>query len=164
MAKKRSVDTPATRVLKESNCAFVIHNYESDDESTSFGAEAADGIGVSRDRVYNTILAKADNKTVVAILPVSAELDYTVLASTVGAEAAAPLDEEVVTKITGYQLDGVSPLGFKKKRSTVVDTSALDFKTIFVSAGQHGFEVEVAPQDLIDLLHARSAPIARFYH
>ncbi|MFZ1362300.1 MAG: aminoacyl-tRNA deacylase [Candidatus Nanopelagicales bacterium] len=163
MAKKRSVDTPATRILKEANCAFVIHNYESDDEATSFGAEAADGIGVSRDRVYSTVLARADKKTIVAILPVSAELDYEVLAAAVGASGATAADEARVAKITGYELDAVSPLGFKKKRATVIDTSALDFKTIFISAGRHGFEVEVSPTDLIDLLHARTAPIARFY-
>lgn len=163
MAKKRSVDTPATRILKESNCAFVIHNYESDNEATSFGAEAADGIGVSRDRVYNTVLAQAGKKKVVAILPVSAVLDFEVLAATVGADSAEPLDEAAVAKVTGYQIDAVSPLGFKKKRATVIDTSALDFQTIFISAGQHGFEVEVSPKDLIDLLHARTAPIARFY-
>lgn len=163
MAKKRSVDTPATKMLKEANCAFVIHNYESDNEATSFGAEAADGIGVSRDRVYNTVLARAGKKTIVAIFPVSAELDYEVLAAAVGEGTATAADEARVAKITGYELDAVSPLGFKKKRATVVDTSALDFQTIFISAGQHGFEVEVSPTDLIDLLHARTAPIARFY-
>lgn len=163
MAKKRSVDTAATRMLKKANCPFVIHNYESDPEATSYGAEAADGIGASRNRVYRTIIAKADKQTVVAIVPVSAILDLEALAATVGASEAAPMEREKVFKATGYELTGVSPLGLKKKRTTVLDASALDFKTIFVSAGQHGFEVEVSPTDLVNLLHARTAPIARFY-
>ena len=163
MAKKRSVDTAATRMLKDAKCAFVIHNYESDPEATSYGAEAADGIGVSRDRVYRTVVTKADKRTVVAIIPVSAVLDYEALASTVGATDSHPLDRDKILKVTGYEPKGVSPLGLKKKKATVIDSSALEFKTIFVSAGQHGFEVEVSPTDLAELLHARTAPIARFY-
>lgn len=163
MAKKRSVDTPATKMLKEANCAFVIHNYESDPEATSYGAEAADGMGISRDRVYRTIVTKADKKTTIAIIPVSAVLDEEALAATVGAEEAHPVDPEKAHKVSGYELNSVSPLGLKKPRPTVLDASALDFKTIFVSAGRHGFEVEVSPTDLVNLLHARTAPIARFY-
>lgn len=44
---------------------------------------------------------------------------------------------------------------------TVVDASALDHETVLVSAGRRGLEIELAPQDLVALISATVAPIAR---
>ena len=69
-----------------------------------------------------------------------------------------------------------SPPGRKKRRGsrprrertvrptrlrTVVDRSALDFDTVFVSAGRRGLELELAPDDLVRLTEATVAAIAR---
>lgn len=163
MGKKRSVDTAATELLKAEQCAFVIHSHEVSPEQVSGGTAAADGIGVARDRVFQTIVAKADHQTVIALTPVSALMDFELLAATVGANQAKPMVPDKLTKLTGYPLDSISPIGLKKPKPTIVDISALDFRTIFVPAGKRGFEIEISPVDLVALLHARTAPIARFY-
>lgn len=62
---------------------------------------------------------------------------------------------------TGYVLGGVSPLGQKKRLKTVMDASALEWETVFVSAGKRGLEIELSPADLKALLGAVVASITQ---
>jgi Cys-tRNA(Pro)/Cys-tRNA(Cys) deacylase len=66
-----------------------------------------------------------------------------------------------VERSTGYVLGGVSPLGQKKRLRTFIDSSADDFTTIFISAGRRGLEIELSPNDLINLLDAKITQIGQ---
>ena len=70
-------------------------------------------------------------------------------------------DPRAAERSTGYVLGGISPLGQRRPHPTVVDATALDHPTIFVSAGRRGLEVELAPTDLVRLTSAVTAPIGR---
>ena len=47
----------------------------------------------------------------------------------------------------------------KKKLHTVIHESANNFEKIVFSAGKRGYQVEVAPADLIKLVNAETADI-----
>ena len=90
-------------------------------------------------------------------------------ATNFGEEAAAALGGKKATlaqpalaeKRTGYVVGGISPVGQKTRLRTVVDASALEHPSIFVSGGRRGFDIEVAPEDLVRVTEASTAPIAR---
>jgi Cys-tRNA(Pro)/Cys-tRNA(Cys) deacylase len=96
----------------------------------------------------------------VGIVPVSGTLDLKAVAAALGAKKAVMADPKLAERRSGYVLGGISPLGQRRPSPTVLDHSALGFETILVSGGRRGLDVELAPQDLIRLTGAQTAPIS----
>lgn len=153
--------TPATLTLTAAGLPFTPHAYEHDASVSSFGLEAADALGLDPKRVFKTLMADVDGRLVVAIVPVSGMLDLKALASAVGGKKAAMADARLAERRTGYVVGGISPIGQKTRHSTVLDETAELFDTVFVSGGRRGFDIELAPADLIAVTDAIVAAIAR---
>jgi len=62
-------------------------------------------------------------------------------------------------KTTGYIRGGCSPIGMKKKFPTYIDITAKNFDSILVSAGKRGLQIELAPEDLANLVNGDFADI-----
>jgi len=155
--------TPGINAAKKSNVSFKIHEYSHDASSQSYGLEAAEKMGVSQQRVFKTLVVKIDNKDlVVGVIPVNSLLSMKLIAKAVRAKKAVMAEKSDVERSTGYVLGGVSPLGQKKRLETIIDFSALEFSTIYVSAGRRGLEIELAPQDLASLTNAKLADISQY--
>ena len=92
-------------------------------------------------------------------IPVAATLDLKKAAKAVGEKSVAMLPSRELLPLTGYVHGGCSPVGMKKQFSTVFHQSCLDQDTIYVSAGKIGFQVEVAPQAILDLVRATTADV-----
>ena len=129
--------TPAIDTARKAKVEFRTHQYEHDPSSESYGEEAAVNMGVDSDRVFKTLVISQDDKALsVAIVPVSRQLDLKLFAKSIGVKKVMMADKKRVERTTGYVLGGVSPLGQKKKLATVIDESAADYETVFVSAGR----------------------------
>ncbi|MGW0081803.1 Cys-tRNA(Pro) deacylase [Streptomyces sp. NPDC003393] len=159
--KKQSGGTPATVALTAAGVDHTVHSYDHDPSHPSYGEEAAEAMGVSPERVFKTLVADVDGSLTVAVVPVSGSLDLKALASAVGGKRAAMADPALAERTTGYVRGGISPLGQRKKLRTVLDASATAHRTICVSAGRRGLEVELKPEDLATLTEAVLAPIGR---
>jgi Cys-tRNA(Pro)/Cys-tRNA(Cys) deacylase len=160
-SKSSSGGTPATVALTRAGIAFTTHAYEHDPAAASYGMEAAQVLGLPPEQVFKTLLADVDGALVVGIVPVARKLDLKALASAVGGKKAAMADPAVAERTTGYVVGGISPLGQKKALRTVLDDSALAHPTVYVSGGKRGFDLGLAPADLVSLTRAITAPIAR---
>jgi Cys-tRNA(Pro)/Cys-tRNA(Cys) deacylase len=152
--------TPATALLTRQKVAHRVHAYAHDPRTGSYGTEAASALGIAPRQCFKTLVAEVDGALVVAVVPVSGSLDLKALAAAVGGKRAAMADPDSAERATGYVRGGISPLGQRKKLPTVVDASATDLGTMFVSAGRRGLEIELAPADLVRLTAATVAPIA----
>ena len=152
--------TPAINAAKKKKIAYKVHQYTHDPSHDSYGKEAAEKLGIAEERVYKTLVVQLDKGSLtVAVIPVSSMLSMKQIAKAAGAKKAAMADKEQVERATGYVLGGVSPLGQKKRLVTVIDSSAKDFPTIFVSAGRRGLDIELNPADLAALTSASFAEI-----
>lgn len=148
--------TPAINLLKKNKCKFKIHKYEHDSDCTNYGEEAASKLGLDENQVFKTLLVELSPKELaVGIIPVNCSMSLKNIASALKVKSAKMADKNEAQKVTGYLLGGISPLGQKKRLRTVINLSAFDFETIFVSGGRRGLDVEVNPEDLKKLLNAQ---------
>ncbi|TXK17071.1 Cys-tRNA(Pro) deacylase [Homoserinibacter sp. GY 40078] len=152
--------TPATVALLAAGIPFTEHAYEHDPANRDFGMEAATALGLDPEQVFKTLLADVDGRLVVGIVPVTGKLDLKALAAAVGGKRAAMADPAVAQRRTGYVVGGISPIGQKTRHETVLDETAELWDEIYVSGGRRGFDLGLAPADLIRATDARVAPIA----
>ncbi|UTT61829.1 Cys-tRNA(Pro) deacylase [Microcella humidisoli] len=153
--------TPATVALVAAGIPFTAHTYAHDPATTNYGLEAAHALGLDPDRVFKTLLAEADGRLVVGIVPVTGMLDLKSLAAAVGAKRAVMADPSVAERKTGYVVGGISPIGQKAALPTVLDETAALWETVYVSGGRRGFDIELAPDDLLRVTSGQLADIAR---
>lgn len=162
MARRRGAGgTPATVALTSAGVRFTEHAYAHDPAAASYGVEAAEALGLPPEQVFKTLLTTVDGSLVVAIVPVSGQLDLKAVAAAVGGKRASMADPAVAERATGYVLGGISPIGQRRTHPTVLDDSALAFETVYVSGGRRGLDLGLAPTDLVRVTEAVVAGIAR---
>jgi Cys-tRNA(Pro)/Cys-tRNA(Cys) deacylase len=147
--------------LKAAGIPFVEHAYEHDPSNRRFGEEAAAVLGLEPEQVFKTLMVHVDGGLTVAIVPVTGKLDLGALAAAVRGKRAVMADPAVAERKTGYLVGGISPIGQKSALPTVLDETAELFDTVYVSGGRRGFDIELAPSDLIAATSATVAAIAR---
>jgi Cys-tRNA(Pro)/Cys-tRNA(Cys) deacylase len=154
--------TPAINTAKKSNITYHVHEYSHDPNSESYGDEAALKLGKPAERVFKTlVISLGDNQLAVAVIPVSSKLSMKLVAKACKSKKATMASKEEAERSTGYVLGGISPLGQKKPLKTVIDISAEQLATIFVSAGKRGLEIELSPLGLQQLTNAVMADISQ---
>jgi Cys-tRNA(Pro)/Cys-tRNA(Cys) deacylase len=160
MARDKPGGTPALVILQRSGVDFSVHTYAHDPAAESFGMEAAEALDLDPATVFKTLLAEVDGASTVAIVPVTGQLDLKGLAAARGGKRARMMEVAAAERMTGYVAGGISPLGQRKALPTVIDASAEGLATIYVSGGQRGLDIGIAPADLLRLTGATYAPIA----
>ncbi len=154
--------TPAIELLKKRQCPYLVLSYAHDSHQASYGLEAAEQLQLDSKQVFKTLVVQLEpTELVVAILPVSHQLDLKQLAKVAGSKKAAMAAPALVERTTGYVLGGVSPLGQKKHLRSFIDQSAAAFAEIYVSAGRRGLEIAIAPARLVELLNATTAHLTQ---
>jgi Cys-tRNA(Pro)/Cys-tRNA(Cys) deacylase len=149
-------DTPATTAARKAGVEHRVLEYEHDPAASSYGLEAAEALGLDPARVFKTLVVDLDGALTVCIVPVAAELDLRSLG-----KRARLAETTKAERTTGYVAGDISPLGQRRALPTLVDDSALEHETVFVSAGRRGLEIELAPDDLVALTNAEVRPLRR---
>jgi Cys-tRNA(Pro)/Cys-tRNA(Cys) deacylase len=153
--------TPATALLARLGIAHAVHVYDHDPRRGAYGLEASDALGVAPERVFKTLVAEVDGALTVGVVPVAGQLDLKALAAAANGKKAVMADVAAAERATGYVAGGISPLGQRRRLPVVIDSSALEFATVFCSGGRRGLEIELAPADLVRAAGAGVAVIAQ---
>ena len=153
--------TPAVTAARRAGIEFEVIEYDAGDAAEPWGVGAARALGIAPERVFKTLVVDLSGSLATAIVPVAARLDLKAVASALGAKRATMAEPAAAERATGYVRGGISPLGQRRRLPCVVDESALGFERIHVSAGRRGLEIGLAPGDLVRLVGAVVARIAR---
>ena len=159
MAKKIE-KTNAARLLDKAGVSYKLIPYEFDENDLA-AQHVADSLGQDIARVFKTLVLHGDKTGhVVCVVPGNAEVDLKALAKASGNKKVEMIPMKDLLSVTGYIRGGCSPVGMKKRFPTYFHTTALNFETIYVSAGVRGLQIEIAPADLIGFVGATVASVA----
>ncbi|SNS03427.1 Cys-tRNA(Pro)/Cys-tRNA(Cys) deacylase [Anaerovirgula multivorans] len=144
--------TNAARILDKYKIIYELREYEVD--KTDLSAEnAALKVGIPLEQVFKTLVARGDKTgVIIACVPGGAELNLKKAASISGNKKVELVPLKEVQQLTGYIRGGVSPIGMKKNYPTYIDSSALQFPNIMISAGVRGCQILINPNDLLKVV------------
>ncbi len=160
MAKQKEEKTNVMRALERENIPYTPHAYPHEEGEAPDGVTVARSIGREPEAVFKTLVARgASGGLYVFDIPVGDSLDLKKAAKAVGEKSVAMLRQKELLPLTGYVHGGCSPVGMKKRYPTVFHETAEILDTICVSAGRIGYQVELAPADLIALVGGSTADL-----
>ena len=152
--------TNAIRMVESRKLPYREHLYAAD--SALSGTEVAAILGQDPQRVFKTLVTTGKSgQHYVFMIPVEEELDLKKAARAVGEKSIEMLKSKDLLGLTGYVHGGCSPIGMKKRFVTAVQETAQLFDTIFFSAGRIGCQMELAPEDLEQVVPLSYADIVK---
>ena len=155
---KKEEKTKVMRVLDGKKISYKSHSYEPD--ATMSGEQIAGILGEDPGKVFKTLVTQGkSSEYYVFVVPVEAELDLKKAAKVAGEKAVSMIKQKELLPLTGYVHGGCSPIGMKKQFPIFIHDTAAGFDKVFVSAGKVGFQIELAPEDLISLVGCTVADI-----
>ncbi|MBR1554260.1 MAG: Cys-tRNA(Pro) deacylase [Oscillospiraceae bacterium] len=160
MAKsdKNAEKTNVMRILDQKKINYRHYCYA--DTSAVSGIEVAEILGQNPEQVFKTLVTVSGTGAhYVFVIPVAEELDLKKSAKAVGEKSIAMLKSKELLPLTGYIHGGCSPIGMKKFFPTVIDETAEIQETIIFSAGKIGYQVELSPEDLKQVIDFQFADI-----
>ncbi|MCD8165194.1 MAG: Cys-tRNA(Pro) deacylase [Bacteroides sp.] len=149
--------TNAARILDKAKIPYELIPYEVDESDLS-AVHVADMLGEDVKQVFKTLVLRGDRTGFfVCVIPGDEELNLKLAAKVSGNKSCELIPMKELLSVTGYIRGACSPIGMKKQFPTFIHKSCLTFETIYISAGQRGLQIRVAPQALMDLIRACTA-------
>lgn len=157
--KKSEIKTNAIRLLEQKKIPFTVHNYA--DTGAVSGMEVAKVLGENPEMVFKTLVTVGKSgEHYVFVVPVNRELNLKKAANAAGEKSISMIKSKELLPLTGYIHGGCSPIGMKKFFTTFIDKSADGQRTIMVSGGKVGYQIEIAPEELAKVVRFTLADIS----
>ncbi len=144
--------TLAMRLLEGKKVPYEAIRYDASERDAE---RIAIQLGVPPEQVFKTLVVAAPQdgrsptKPLLAIIPANRQLDLKKLAKLAGAKKLKMASHQEAEAMTGLQVGGISPLALINKGFAIyLDELAAGQKQIFVSAGERGTQIKLAPADL----------------
>lgn len=155
-----AITNNVTRFLDARKVKYTAHEVPAE----KLGAlEVAQIMGAPAGQVFKTIVTTREKgKPVLAVIPGPHVVDLKLLASFLGEKKMRLPSEREAEQLTGLQAGGISPLALINKGFQVaLDSAALAFDDIYISGGQRGLDIQLAVEDLVELVNAKTGVVSR---
>lgn len=160
MAKQKEEKTNVMRILEQKEISYIPHTYEHEEGVAVDGVTVAESLGQDPECVFKTLVARGASRGIyVFCIPVAETLDLKKAARAVGEKSIEMIAVKEINGLTGYVRGGCSPVGMKKEYPTVFHETAEIVDTIMVSAGKIGYQVELSPAALRELVGGQLADL-----
>lgn len=151
--------TNAARLLDRAGIDYRLVPYAFDENDLAATHVAAE-LGEDIRSVFKTLVLHGDRSGYfVCVIPGDQEVDLKKAARIAGAKKADLIPMKELLPLTGYIRGGCSPIGMKKPFPVFIHSTAVDFKTIYISAGVRGLQLAINPADLIRYIPATVADL-----
>lgn len=146
--------TNAARLLDKAKINYELIPYEVDESDLS-AIHVAKQLNEPIEQLFKTLVLKGDKSGYfVCIIPGAEELDLKLAAKVSGNKSCQMILMKDLLNVTGYIRGACSPIGMKKKYPTYIHSTCEDFDFIYISAGQRGLQIKMAPTDLLKIIEA----------
>lgn len=154
----KEVKTNAVRILERNKIPYQQLTYECDEFID--GLHTAEATGAPVEQSYKTLVMQGKSKKYyVFVIPIAEEVDLKAAARAVSEKSVEMIHVKDLTAITGYVRGGCSPLGMKKAFPTIIDATAQQYDSIYISGGRIGCSICLNPQDLARVVRAEFADV-----
>ena len=159
--KEKIAKTNVARLLDKAKIAYELIPYEVDENDLS-AVHVAASLGENIEQVSRLWCFMGINPDIfVCVIPGEHEVDLKMAAKVSGNKKCDLIPMKELLPLTGYIRGGCSPIGMKKHFPTYIHHTAGQFDHIYVSAGQRGLQIRIAPEDLIREARAEVADVIR---
>lgn len=151
--------TNAARILDKTKIAYELIPYTVDPDNLA-AEHVAEELGEDINQVYKTLVLRGDKTGyIVCVIPGNREVNLKKAAKISGNKKVEMIPMKELLPTTGYIRGGCTPIGMKKQFPTFIQQECQSFEFIFISAGQRGLQIRIAPFDLIKLVGATISDI-----
>lgn len=151
--------TNVARLLDHAKVSYELIPYEVDENDLS-AVHVAASLGEDIECVFKTLVLHGDKSGYfVCVVPGEHEVDLKVAAKASGNKKCDLIPMKELLPLTGYIRGGCSPIGMKKHFPTYIHSTCMDYPFIYVSAGQRGLQIKLAPADLVREARAIVCPL-----
>lgn len=158
---KKIEKTNAARLLDRAKIPYRLVPYQVDENNLA-ADHVAEQLGEDINRVFKTLVLQGDkNGYFVCVIPGNCEVDLKKAAKVSGNKKCDLIPMKELLPLTGYIRGGCTSIGMKKKFPTYFHDTAIDFATIFVSAGVRGLQLEIEPRQLVSFVEGELADLVQ---
>lgn len=145
---------PVARVSAVLEEAAVDARIEQFEEGTPTARDAARAVGCELAQIVKSIVLVCDGAYVLALVPGDRRADLAAIGEITSAADVRVARPDEVIRATGFEPGGVAPFPQRAVTRTLIDSSLLQWQTVWIGAGTPSHMAALAPTELARLAGA----------
>jgi len=146
-----SIETPAIKVLKDSQIPFQVFQHLNKISSLQ---QAAEERGQEPDQIIRSILFRLSSDLYVMVLMAGdRQISWKALRTYLGERRISLASPQEVLDQTGYEIGAVTPIGLSHPMRIIADPGVFAYPQISMGSGQKGYAIIIGSNLLSTIIH-----------